>query len=960
MGGQGSPGRGGSAARDRSSPPAPRRWLAPVCSLGVILALAGPVRAQCPPRSDLFPSNDSFTLADPAAHVVVEDFNGDGVPDLAMGGSGNRVTIMLGAEVYGRVVFGDPRDVPAGPTPYGFTSGDFNGDGVPDLAIAASDGDLLFIYVGSGTGSDWTMTQVAAYTTPERPISVAAGDINGDGSLDLVVSNALASSISVFIGRGDGRFGSRSDYFCGGPPGEVVLADVNKDGLLDIVTANYTRSGVGILLGNGASGTGGGMFRAFSVDRFGTGGLPVSIRLADFDGDGIMDCAVTRTQTQGLELMQGQNTAQGFRFVGVGSLDPGGSNLSSPNPRGLSIADVDGDGHLDIATVLPIGVIGATYKKIAVYYGDGSFGFTRVDYPGPDQASAIEAADLDGDNAVDLVAVGLGASYTVAWGACPAGPPTIASFEPRAGAVGDTVTLRGGGFKLVAHVRFNGVLAEILARSVSTLTVRVPAGATSGPITVQSSTGTGASVSSFIVGEKPQVLGFVPDHAKPGHTITVLGIYLTGTEEVHFGTGPPASFEVVADTALLAAVDTLARTGPVSVRTLIGRGVSAIPFTVVPLDTAPRIEAVRDVPQDQGGQVTVSWEASDFDVVGRGLIGGYVVLRRIPPGDGAARALAASRIPRDASIWRTLSPPGAGAGLAASGTSPGAGARQAPPVSAIPRGASVRRTLSPPGAGAGRALAASGPSLPDPREAWEPIASVPASYLPSYAVTAATRGDSTSAGIPYETFAVRAYSADSSATFESPPDSGFSVDNLAPDPPAGLTARHDLDRVELQWQANAETDLFAYAVHRGDHAGFEIGPENVLAVVHEPRYVDTPGRGDYFYRVVAIDAHGNRSLPAEIKVEGLPLPTRFEVARLGPNPASDRLELVLALPSKDPVRLEAIDLAGRRVLQDRVTLPDAGFQRIAWSAVARLRPGVYFVRLEQGAHTVARRIVVSH
>ena len=46
-------------------------------------------------------------------------------------------------------------------------------------------------------------------------------------------------------------------------------------------------------LGNGASGTGGGMFRAFSVDRFGTGGLPVSIRLADFDGDGIMDCAVT-------------------------------------------------------------------------------------------------------------------------------------------------------------------------------------------------------------------------------------------------------------------------------------------------------------------------------------------------------------------------------------------------------------------------------------------------------------------------------------------------------------------------------------------------------------------------------------------------------------------------------------------------------------------------------------------
>ncbi len=856
----------------------PRRTarLAAVLATFAVCAALGPsiAAADCPPRPELL-ATQLLAQQEAAGHVAVADMNGDGVPDLLMGGFTNHITIRLGAvDDTGAVSFGVTRDVIAGSAPFGFATGDFNGDHIPDLAVVSLDVNELAIYLGAGRGAGWSLARAAVYDTPERPLSVAAGDVNGDGTIDLVVANNLGASISAFLGAGDGTFGSRSDYFVGGAPGEVRLADLNQDGILDVVTAVSTTAGVAVLLGNGASGVGGGLFRPFTLLRISTGARPVSLAVDDLDGDGVLDCVVARGQTQGIDVLLGGIGPGGFRFHSIGTYDPGGSVINGPNARGVTIADLDGDGRPDIATVLPFGAETAASDHVGVYFNDGSQGFaSRITYAGPDQASAIAAADLDGDGSMDVVTVGLASQYSVSWGTCAAVASVIDDFEPRAGAAGDTVTISGRAFRSVTGVRFLGVAAPIVTHAVTSLTVIVPPGAASGPITVAGPGSAATSGASFLVGERPVLSRIEPPNAKAGATVTVFGRFFTDTREVRIGGGPAVPFAALADTALAAVVDTLSTTGPVTVATPFGRVVSAFAFTVVPPDTAPRIESVRDVPGDQGGRVSVTWLASDFDRIGRGLIGSYRLLRRGP---------------RD----------------------------------------------------------------------WGLVTTVPAAFLPRYSVIATTRADSTPAGVPYETFLVRAVSVDSSRAFDAPADSGYSVDDLPPGAPAVVTAHFDLERVDLEWSTVAASDLDGYEVHRGDHPGFETSTATLVARVAQPRITVTAEVTPRFYRVLAVDVHGNRGAATEVAVQ-LPRPERFELVRFGPNPTAGPLSLALALPGAGTLRLEVVDPAGRRIVDERQVFDAAGIRRLQWDGSRRLPAGLYFLRAGFAGRTVVRRFVVA-
>src|ERR1044071_8143220 len=121
---------------------------------------AVPASAQCLPPERLFSDAVTGLIPDPADHVVVADFNSDGTTNLAIGGSGQRLGIKLGAlGILGQVTFSDALYLPVHSTPMGFATGDFNGDHIPDLAIAAMDGDQIEIDLGSGRGAGWTMAQ---------------------------------------------------------------------------------------------------------------------------------------------------------------------------------------------------------------------------------------------------------------------------------------------------------------------------------------------------------------------------------------------------------------------------------------------------------------------------------------------------------------------------------------------------------------------------------------------------------------------------------------------------------------------------------------------------------------------------------------------------------------------------------------------------------------------------------
>jgi hypothetical protein len=205
------------------------------------------------------------------------DFNGDGKLDLAaLSGYTGQILILLGN---GDGTF----EAPVG---YGLGSGnivsaDFNGDGKLDLAVPFSaTNSTVAILLGNGDG---TFQPQATFSTPPFPQFIAVGDFNGDGKLDVATANGggAPGSVSVLLGNGDGTLESHIDYAQGASPVSLAVGDFNGDGKLDIAYLDFGGE-VSILLGNGD-----GTFQAGqSIATIQSG---MDLLTADLNGDGRLD-----------------------------------------------------------------------------------------------------------------------------------------------------------------------------------------------------------------------------------------------------------------------------------------------------------------------------------------------------------------------------------------------------------------------------------------------------------------------------------------------------------------------------------------------------------------------------------------------------------------------------------------------------------------------------------------------
>src|SRR5512139_340998 len=116
--------------------------------------------------------------------------------------------------------------------PLSVAAGDLNGDGTLDLAVANGGSNTVSVLLGTGTGSFAATTNFAVGTNPQ---SVAVGDFNGDRKLDLAVANASSDTVSILLGTGIGSFGAATDFKSGGTsPASVAVGDFNGDGTLDL------------------------------------------------------------------------------------------------------------------------------------------------------------------------------------------------------------------------------------------------------------------------------------------------------------------------------------------------------------------------------------------------------------------------------------------------------------------------------------------------------------------------------------------------------------------------------------------------------------------------------------------------------------------------------------------------------------------------------------------------------
>ena len=175
--------------------------------------------------------------------LAAGDFNNDGILDLAVVGASNVIILMGNGDATFTVVASQPSVTLASPT--SVTTGDFNGDGMLDLAIADAGSTSFTVLQGNGDG---TFTQVGGQPPlPDFSNFVTASDFNGDGKLDLVFSSA-PNTLSIYLGNGDGTFTAGLIQSMDYAPYGVGVGDFNEDGRLDLAVTNADNNTVSILL----------------------------------------------------------------------------------------------------------------------------------------------------------------------------------------------------------------------------------------------------------------------------------------------------------------------------------------------------------------------------------------------------------------------------------------------------------------------------------------------------------------------------------------------------------------------------------------------------------------------------------------------------------------------------------------------------------------------------------------
>ena len=329
----------------------------------------------------------------------------------------------------------------------------------------------------------------------------------------------------------------------------------------------------------------------------------------------------------------------------------------------------------------------------------------------------------------------------------------------------------------------------------------------------------------------------------------------------------------------------------------------------------PKLTSIADVRGDQGGHVRLAWNACVLDADPGYEVSSYWIWRQTPKAQALQAVRQGARWVDESSMPPTVS---------ASNTSDDVAHSR------------VFRVAS------------------NPNFAWEYLASQPANASTQYSYVAATASDSLAGYNPRTVFMVEARYTSGTGFWDSPPDSGYSVDNLPPFAPSGFIGSYTSGASSLHWNPNGEADLASYRVYRGTSPNFVPSPANRAADVPSTSYTDAIG-APYYYKLSAVDAHGNESgfvtlLPSGIT--GVPADAPLELALhpLAPNPAHAAMNMMFALPRADRARIEIYDQQGRRVrmVMDQ-TLP-AGEHTSRWDIAddggRRVSAGVYFVRFE--------------
>ena len=342
--------------------------------------------------------------------VAVADLNGDGRPDIvAANNSSANVSVLLNTTPPGAASpsFSAKTDFGVASGLTAVALGDLNGDGRPDIVVASQSTAAVSVLLnttppGAAAPSFSATTDLGG----EDSLGVALADLNGDGRPDIVATHFATNSVSVLLnttppGAAAPTFSTSTAFAVGSLPQSVALADLNGDGRPDMVVASQNANAVSVLLNTTPPGATSPSFSANT--SFGVGQSPFGVALADLNGDGRLD-VVTANRDSGDASVRLNTTPPG---PGTPSFAATVGFPAGANSVGVALADLNGDGKPDVVVANVLSSFVSTFLNITATGALTPSFSARTEVSLASGSTSVALPDVNGDGKPDIVATRL-------------------------------------------------------------------------------------------------------------------------------------------------------------------------------------------------------------------------------------------------------------------------------------------------------------------------------------------------------------------------------------------------------------------------------------------------------------------------------------------------------------------------------------------------------------------------